>query len=337
MLEYHCQPQQDLAAVESVQGAMDSHHEQPIPCDKATECFNSTQHGHAVNTRVFPNAQAINSTSSDVCKMQANPLVVPSASHLFDSGTSAECAILPQPHALCQSDATAVECHVRSNSCANAGSNDQKVAPQLDPTVRNDPLVIELSAGTARVTACLKQFRLKSSFGVDKDSSKACSTCLTADMTSPEGQSLVWEWIKSPRLAVLHAAPPCGTSSRARELDNGPLPLRSDTEPDGISGLTGVNRERVSSANCLYNFLSDIIEYALSRRVICIIENPRNSRYWCTSFFQRICRHFKFVACEACAFGSRRPKKTVFATSCQGFESLAKFCPGEKSSSVGPI
>ena len=210
--------------------------------------------------------------------------------------------------------------------------NDLNIPPcekLLDPSVCVDPLVIELFAGTARVTACLKQLGLKSSVGVDKDSSKACSACLTADMTSSEGQSLVWEWVRSPRFAALLAAPPCGTSSRAREIDDGPPPLRSDAEPDGISGLSGVNRERVRSANCLYNFLSDIIEYALSRRAICIIENPRNSLYWSTSSFQRICQHFKFVACEACAFGSRRPKKTVFATTCDGFDSLAQFCPGE--------
>ena len=47
-----------------------------------------------------------------------------------------------------------------------------------------DPLVIELFAGAARVTACLKQFGLASAAGVDVDCSKPVSTCLQADLST---------------------------------------------------------------------------------------------------------------------------------------------------------
>ena len=45
---------------------------------------------------------------------------------------------------------------------------------------------------------------------------------------------------------ALHLAPPCGTSSRARELPNGPPPLRSLEFPDGLPSLSGLDALRVS-------------------------------------------------------------------------------------------
>jgi hypothetical protein len=53
-------------------------------------------------------------------------------------------------------------------------------------------------------------------------------------------------------------APPCGTASAARNIDipgeDPPKPLRSFEQPDGISGLSGLDLVRVSAANVLYSF-----------------------------------------------------------------------------------
>ena len=161
-------------------------------------------------------------------------------------------------------------------------------SPRLTVQAAADPLVIELFAGAARVTACLKQLGLASAAGVDVDCSKAVLTCLQADLSTCEGQRLCWEWLRSPRLAAIFAAPMCGTCSRARELDNWPPPLRDEMYPDGLPGLSASDALRVSTANAVYDFLSAVVEEAVSRGVICIKENPRNSIYWITSFFQRI-------------------------------------------------
>ena len=51
-------------------------------------------------------------------------------------------------------------------------------------------LIIEIFAGSARVTAALKQLGMKSSFGVDKLHSKnAMSSVLLADLTAPKGRA----------------------------------------------------------------------------------------------------------------------------------------------------
>jgi hypothetical protein len=54
-----------------------------------------------------------------------------------------------------------------------------------------DCLIVEIFAGSSRVTAALKQLGLRSSFGVDKVRSKnAMSTVVIADLTTPEGEEL---------------------------------------------------------------------------------------------------------------------------------------------------
>ena len=49
-------------------------------------------------------------------------------------------------------------------------------------------MVIEIFCGTARVTACLKQYGLASCFGVDYIRSKQCAAqMVVADLRTPEG------------------------------------------------------------------------------------------------------------------------------------------------------
>ena len=214
--------------------------------------------------------------------------------------------------------------HVTGHGSRTESGPDVKL---VDAAVQH-PVVIEIFAGTARVTACLKHMGFTSSFGVDCDCSKAVSTCRFADLAQPGGQNLCLQWLRCPRLAGIVAAPACGTCSRARELPNGPPPLRSDAEPDGLSSLQGTQLTRVATANATYKFLADVVEELLPRGVIILVENPRRSIFWLTSYWQRVAKFFHYIPCQACAFGGRRPKHTVFAVSHRGFESLSRFCPG---------
>ena len=59
-----------------------------------------------------------------------------------------------------------------------------------------------------------------------------------------------------------------------------------------------------------------------------VIENPRSSLYWLTKFYQRIKHLFTFVAHQACAYGSDRPKWTALAVNRQDFLEVSLTCPG---------
>lgn len=97
------------------------------------------------------------------------------------------------------------------------------------------PVVIELFAGSGRVTAHLKHIGIKAAFGVDHKLVSKIAPIKVCDLTTKTGQKLCFEWCNSPLLAGVFIAPPCGTCSLARAIiirDSkgrrlpGPVPLR---------------------------------------------------------------------------------------------------------------
>ena len=203
---------------------------------------------------------------------------------------------------------------------------------------KEGPVVIELFAGSGRFTAAIKANGVHSAFGVDHKKLSSLAPIMIADLTTRAGQSLFLTWLDTPNLAGIFAAPPCGTCSLARNIKvrgpkgnllSGPIPLRSQKFPEGFPNLTHTNLKRVVAANKLYDFLSKVVEKANQRNLIVVIENPRSSLYWLTKYFQRIKHLFTFVAHQACAYGSERPKWTALAVNRQ---SLNLTCPGESSS-----
>ena len=76
-------------------------------------------------------------------------------------------------------------------------------------------------------------------------------------------------WLVSNFLvAFCHFAPPCGTSSRARELANGPPPLRNEAYPWGFPDLKPADRARVDSANFIYRNMALFIEKLIALSIL---------------------------------------------------------------------
>ena len=170
---------------------------------------------------------------------------------------------------------------------------------------KDGPIVIEMFAGSGRLTAALKAANIRSAFGVDHKKLSAIAPIMVADLTTKAGQTLFMTWMDSPNLAGIFAAPPCGTCSLARNIKirnskghlmTGPIPLRSPKFPEGFPNLKHTNLKRVLAANTLYNFLAKVALIAHERGLIMVIENPRSSLYWLTKFFQKIKHIFFFVA-----------------------------------------
>ena len=80
-------------------------------------------------------------------------------------------------------------------------------------------VIIEIFAGTSRVTACLRQLGLRSCFGVDHVKVKNLPGPVSvADLTKPEGIALLMSWINTRAVLGIFLAPPCGAASRARSI-----------------------------------------------------------------------------------------------------------------------
>ena len=196
----------------------------------------------------------------------------------------------------------------------------------------HEAIVIEIFAGTGNLTAWIRKVGLTSSFGIDSTRFKdAKAPVLTLDLLTQNGRTLLYQFLKNDRVIAAWLAPPCGTSSKARTIPNGgPPPLRDDFHPDGYINLNSSDSARVASANALYSLSAEVIDFCCEHGVLVVCENPFTSIFWKTSHFLK-CKNLDkltFQAHTACAYGSKRPKRTLLACNHSCVESICLQCPG---------
>ena len=128
------------------------------------------------------------------------------------------------------------------------------------------PGAIELFAGSCKLSKCLKSHGFLA-HGIDHKKCKNCvGPCVVLDLTRRKGQKFVEESLLHGKVACMPMAPPCGTSSRAREKKLSrrlralgvpePKPLRGDDHPLGFPWLEGRDLRRVQLANQCYEFVA---------------------------------------------------------------------------------
>ncbi|CAE7717441.1 unnamed protein product [Symbiodinium sp. CCMP2592] len=199
------------------------------------------------------------------------------------------------------------------------------------------PLVIEIFAGTARLsTACQKLgFR---TLAIDKSTARGRFPIQRLDLTDADDLCILLVIIRleAANIVWIHCAPPCGTASAARsrpipELTAAgvrvPQPLRSTSEPEGLSTLTGADLERVQQANMLYRAVGQIADLARQLNIFVTVENPRNSLAWLCDGLDDLFRSpHHTVVYDACMHGGTRDKTTLLWCSDDWFQPLALRC-----------
>ena len=200
------------------------------------------------------------------------------------------------------------------------------------------PFLLELFCGTAGVCA---QFRTLGgrALGVDHHlkRTRLKAAAVKLDLTQKWVQELIEREIKLKRVSAVHMGPPCGTSSRARNIPikrklrakgaPNPQPLRSTTFPLGFPWLKGLNKVKVQAANELYNFAARIAWLCDECGVLFTIENPQNSLMWETPYFKPLVEKFHFHVIDACEYGSQHKKGTAFLANFQA-PRLKQRCTG---------
>ena len=204
----------------------------------------------------------------------------------------------------------------------------------------SDVYTLELFAGTARLTKCLRRHGLQG-MAFDKSSKRSeGQRILEADLSNQEEVESLLSFIrlKADFIAYIHMAPPCGTASRARGKRlkflhkhniKEPMPLRDEQFPDGFPWLSGSDKLRTEAANILYSNTVLIAQTAIELSIAICIENPSNSLMWKTSPFQLLFEsfpHLRFINFHNCAHGGMRDKKTCFVTNVDWFDSLELYC-----------
>ena len=201
-------------------------------------------------------------------------------------------------------------------------------------------LVLELCAGTAGFTAALRNVGFDA-VGIDhaRCRHRPKAPIVRIDLTSTDGQNLLWRILEQGRVFYVHCAPPCGTASRARDKAipaelrakgaPSPKPLRSDLFPQGLPTLTGVDLEKVLQANLIYEFIAAFCSKCMDLGIFFSIENPKRSYMWLMPCFLMLAaKGAFFVNYQACRHGSDRDKWSSWLTNCPNLLKIAGPCPG---------
>jgi hypothetical protein len=203
-------------------------------------------------------------------------------------------------------------------------------------------LALELCSGSARLTKhwCDKGIN---AVGIDwkRNASRPEGPSILLDLTNVNDQAVLRRAVEQGLIWVVHAAPPCGTATRARDRpipqwlkDQGapePKPLRSQQEPQGLASLEGTDLLRVQAANLIYEIVAEVCLIMDARGRYWCIENPANSWMWQTKWLKKLAESTKKKETffPHCLYGGTRPKWTKFLHNIPAFEALAGVCPGD--------
>ena len=199
------------------------------------------------------------------------------------------------------------------------------------------PIFIELFAGRGSFSKSMIQAGFEV-ISIDHEVIQPLAPIVSLDLSSKDGQSILWQIVESPRLFAIYLGLPCGTSSRARDKPvpqslrhqgaPSPAPLRSAKHPLGLPSLSGTNLQRVKSANILI---------AAHRNLVISVENPANSWLW--SVFAFLTRKkkelgeaynaLKMILFHACYHGSTRRKHTGWLSTPAIFQTLTAECQND--------
>ena len=183
-----------------------------------------------------------------------------------------------------------------------------------------DLLFVEIFAGTARLSKVTRDIGFQA-LPIDKTTARASQIFIAQyDLTEPESLQAIRDILttEKDRILVVHLAPACGTASRAREKNSDLLckvriqnscPLRSQKQPMGIDGLSGLGKVRTETANLVYAATAKLIEVCHNLQILCSVETQKTL---CLVFSSNYSDHQKIgghsVSFHNCMHGGARNK-----------------------------
>jgi hypothetical protein len=180
------------------------------------------------------------------------------------------------------------------------------------------PVVVEVCAGSARLTAAFVEHGVPA-LAVDWRGNRHQPEApwLAIDIASTEGIEQLANLLDDDEdLELVWFGLPCGTASRAREIQDRPglpRPLRTAREPWGRTDIQFGEQEavRMATANAVYRAALRLIESCTARGVRWIIENPLNSLLWYIPEYVQLLAlpNVRDVCYSACMVGGTRAKR----------------------------
>ena len=159
-------------------------------------------------------------------------------------------------------------------------------------------------------------------------------TVCNVELSTQHGWAFLFHILEHYNVVFVHAAPPCGTCSRAREIPlgpgGGPKQLRSHAHPLGLPSLTGRDLERVQLANVLYEGLTQFLRQCTVQNIPWSVENPTSSYLWDIPCFVELIANTpsQFYNYDTCAWGSSRKLRRSFLSTLREMSGIQASCPG---------
>ena len=209
------------------------------------------------------------------------------------------------------------------------------------PKSVSDMFFVEITSGSAEVTKAAAAMGFRP-FAVSVAKPRGRREPVVAmDLTDPLQVESLIDFLRAEynHVACVFISPPAGTASLLRErsfpsLESQclklPKQLRSAQFPDGLPNLSGRDKLCVERANQLFQQLAVIACESSDLGILTVIENPANSRYWETSFFESVEAHVSghVVTFHSCVHGGCRPKLVKLWSNQDSFSSLTGRCDG---------
>ena len=193
-------------------------------------------------------------------------------------------------------------------------------------------LILEVSPGSGRLTACMKRFQLDNSFSIDRAAGKCCAPRIVADLSTDEGRKQFANVLSETNLIYVHFSPPCNTTSRARlhQFAGAPAVLRTDSCPDGVPNLQPSDRLRVDAANAYLEAVAAACKECFNRGVLVSLSNPESSFVWTTKPVRRLVQQVPMfdTSFHLCSFASPFKKPMKILHTLPRFLELHKPCSG---------
>ena len=228
---------------------------------------------------------------------------------------------------------------VFEESSGNAGGTDgemDKSSLRSLPTLPDGSLLfIEACCGCALLSSCVSKMGFEV-MPIDFEGNKHRPYVHVVQLDLRKRET--WQFLRyvaeSRRPFHFHAAPPCGTASRARDIpmsstDHGPPPLRSEEWPLGFPSLSGFWANKVSSANQIYLQLAAFCMFLNMLHITWSIENPTNSYLWSIRDYKKLREGAMFVIFDSCIHGGSRKKSTGLLTTLEALIALEGECQGD--------
>ena len=163
-------------------------------------------------------------------------------------------------------------------------------------------------------------------------SKQASGSILQLDLNDPQSVEHLWKILSDNAVRYVHCAPPCGTATRARDIQfpGAPPVLRTVARPQGVEGLSGTDAVRVAKANALYSLVLDICKFCLQSHRYFSCEHPSRSYLWLLPEWQAfMCQaDVQQTFFHHCEYGGDRRKGARLIHNIAKFESLHRMCSG---------